>query len=41
MLLSSHHVRGVVLQFPQVGFDDEDECVDDARNSTDRGESKA
>lgn len=35
------HVRGVVLQFPQVGFDDEDECVDDARLAMDCGESKA
>jgi hypothetical protein len=41
VLLSSRHVRGVVSQFPQVGFDDEDECVDDARMATDRGESKA
>ena len=41
MLLSSQHVRGVVLQFPQVGFNDEDECVDDARMATDGGKSKA
>ncbi len=38
MVLSPQHVRGVVLQFPRVGFDDEDECVDDARMATNGGE---